>query len=71
MNQKKVLGSNSYSASCIIPPPDYDALCREDKLKFGKLVHQLRTQRKCLEEAQNLAYHHLLNESIPFEPTGK
>jgi hypothetical protein len=40
------------------PPVDYKSLCSEDRLLFGKYVHNLLTQNKwiSLEEAQRQAY---------------
>jgi len=59
-------GSNSYSVSCTLEPPDYNDLCGEDKQKFGFLVNQLMKHGKNLKEAQGLAYRQVLCDSIEF-----
>ena len=64
-------GTGVYSICCTLSPPDYDALCGEDKQKFGFLVNQLRKQGYDLKKAQELAYTQVTCESIPFEPMGR
>lgn len=53
------------SICCSLPAIDLESLAPEEKQRFGKLVHGLRKQGKDLKTAQVLAFHQVLNESIP------
>lgn len=65
-------GTGVNSACCTPEPPDYDALCGEDKQRFGPLVNQKRKQGMSLDQAQKIAYQQVTCDSIPFdEPTGR
>ncbi len=55
------------SICCTIPPPDIKEFLPEEKQRFGFLVHQFRKQGYDLKLAQELAYHQVLDESIPFD----
>jgi hypothetical protein len=54
------------SICCTEPKPDYKNLSHEEYQKFCRLVNVLRRKGHQLEEAQDRAYHQVLEESIPF-----
>jgi hypothetical protein len=54
------------SICCIEPKLDPKTLSKEEYQKFCRMVNLLRRKGYQLEEAQDRAYHQVLEESIPF-----
>jgi hypothetical protein len=55
------------SICCTESKPEYKTLSHDEYQKFCRLVNILRKKGYQLEEAQDRAYHQVLEESIPFE----
>lgn len=55
------------SICCTLPKPDYHELTPDERKQFCKMVYLLRKRGYSVNDAQEVAYRKVLEDSISFE----